>query len=171
MINRNYFKLFISLFSFFICVTVQASEIEVNKTTQENDQTKLENKNVNSESSNQNQEEEKLDPKLKEQAEFSCLKYAGIRLGSPNGIIITQIKGPQDNNNLWMVVGNKLNNEDEERPVSFSCRLVQDDGAFLWPLNDFSLFQITEDSVQQMKNLQKEQLKEQAQEQKKNTTP
>lgn len=144
MIKKIAITVITSLFCFFICASSQALE-------------RLDDKNnIKNEANSENS----LDPKLKEKAEFSCLKYAGIRLGNEHGIIVTQIKGPSDDNNFWMVVGNKLSNENDERPVSFSCRLIQDDNAFLWPLDDFSLFQITEESVEQMKELQKQQNKD-----------
>ncbi len=147
MIKKVTVGIFISLFSFLICVSAQALQTSNNKKIAQNQRITKESQSDES------------DPALKEKAEFSCLKYAGIRLGNPNGLMITQIKGPDEENPFWIVVGNKIVNEDDERPISFSCRLVQDDNAFLWTLDDFSLFQITEDSVKQMKELQQQEMK------------
>jgi hypothetical protein len=102
--------------------------------------------------------EKDIPKELREQAEFSCIKYAGVRLQDEVALRIIQVKAPDedDSEKIWVVVGNKINNENEDRPISFSCRL-KNNGLPLWDLQELSLFQVTEDSVNQMKELQMKQ--------------
>ncbi len=114
-------------------------------------------------------EESQIPQELKDQAQFSCLKYAAVRLGNEHALRITQVKAPSadDKEQVWMVVGNKINQEEEDRPISFSCKMINNNLP-LWDLVDFSLFQISKDSVDQMKDLQ---LKQNADATKNQTAP
>ncbi|MBQ8706715.1 MAG: hypothetical protein IJ523_01340 [Succinivibrionaceae bacterium] len=102
--------------------------------------------------------EQDIPKELRDKAEFSCLKYAAVRLQDEMSLRITQVKMPLETDNppYWMVVGNKINQENEDRPVSFSCKLLANDLP-LWELVELSLFQVTEESVEQMKSLQEQQ--------------
>lgn len=111
--------------------------------------------------------EVQIDENMRKQAEFSCLKYAAIRLGNEMSLRITQVK-PSDPNaekNIWLVAGNKINPDDPERPIGFACRLAPNDG-YLWDLDDLSLFQVTEESVNELKKAGKAAMKKQADEKK-----
>ena len=67
---------------------------------------------------------------------------------------VTQIKPPRisDDPQYWIVVGNKINQDDEERPVSFSCKMTPSD-SFLWNLEDFQIFQVSKEAVDQLKKI------------------
>ncbi len=138
--KKHLFTVFMSLFSFLFCDMSLA--LEQIKTQQEIKAAP----------------EQNIPEELRYQAEFSCLKYAGVRLQDEAALRIIQVKAPEegDSEKIWVIVGNKINNEDEDRPVSFSCRL-KNNGLPLWDLIELSLFQVTEDSVNQMKELQMQQ--------------
>lgn len=107
-----------------------------------------------------------IDENMRQKAEFSCLKYAAMRLGNEMSLRITQVKQaePDSEKNLWIVAGNKINSDDPERPIGFACKLLPNDG-YLWDLDDLSLFQVTEESVAELKKAGKASMKKQAEEQ------
>lgn len=94
------------------------------------------------------------DPELEKEAQFSCLKFAAMRLGNEMSLRITQIKPPKldDQPQFWFVVGNKINQEDEERPISFSCKMTPSD-SILWNLEDFNVFQVSKEAVEELKKI------------------
>ena len=47
---------------------------------------------------------------------------------------------------------NKINQDDEERPISFSCKMTPSD-SFLWNLEDFQIFQVSKEAVDQLKKI------------------
>lgn len=100
-------------------------------------------------------EDDTIPRELREKAEFSCLKYAAVRLQDEMSLRVTQVKAPApgDPEQIWMVTGNKINGPDGDRPVSFSCKL-KPNSLPLWELLDLGLYQLTEESVRQMKELQ-----------------
>ena len=77
-----------------------------------------------------------------------------MRLGNEMSLRVTQIKPPRisDDPQYWIVVGNKINQDDEERPVSFSCKMTPSD-SFLWNLEDFQIFQVSKEAVDQLKKI------------------
>ena len=103
-------------------------------------------KAANSATKQEEKEPEDLvkDENLKKDAQFSCLK----------SLRVTQIKPPRisDDPQYWIVVGNKINQDDEERPVSFSCKMTPSD-SFLWNLEDFQIFQVSKEAVDQLKKI------------------
>ena len=115
--------------------------------------------------------EVQIDENMRKQAEFSCLKYAAIRLGNEMSLRITQVK-PSDPNaekNIWLVAGNKINPDD---PESYKClgKVNTDRGDYVKALrnylDDLSLFQVTEESVNELKKAGKAAMKKQADEKK-----
>ena len=117
----------------------------------------IDNKEKNTETVTQKEEDKAnlvQDPELEKQAQFSCLKFAAMRLGNEMSLRVTQVKPPKidDNPQYWMVVGNKINNEDEERPVSFSCKMIPSD-SFLWDLDDFQVFQVSKEAAEKLKQI------------------
>lgn len=114
------------------------------------------NKAANSATKLEEKEPEDLvkDENLKKDAQFSCLKFAAMRLGNEMSLRVTQIKPPRisDDPQYWIVVGNKINQDDEERPVSFSCKMTPSD-SFLWNLEDFQIFQVSKEAVDQLKKI------------------
>ncbi len=81
-------------------------------------------------------EDDTIPRELREKAEFSCLKYAAVRLQDEMSLRVTQVKAPapDDPEQIWM----------ELKPNSLP----------LWELLDLGLYQLTEESVRQMKELQ-----------------
>lgn len=95
------------------------------------------------------------DKELKKTAEFSCLSYAAARLGNIASLRITQVNPPLANSNdhTWVVVGNKIVNDDEGSiPMSFSCKLIANESP-LWDLEDLSIYKVPKDTVEKLKNL------------------
>ena len=83
-------------------------------------------KAANSATKQEEKEPEDLvkDENLKKDAQFSCLKFAAMRLG----------------------------NEMSLRVISFSCKMTPSD-SFLWNLEDFQIFQVSKEAVDQLKKI------------------
>ena len=92
--------------------------------------------------------------KQEEKEPEDLVKDENLKLGNEMSLRVTQIKPPRisDDPQYWIVVGNKINQDDEERPVSFSCKMTPSD-SFLWNLEDFQIFQVSKEAVDQLKKI------------------